>query len=82
MVVGSNPALRILGKASSSVGRARTKTHPEFARVVELVDTLDLESSAERFGGSTPPLSTKLKLAYSKVTHVVVGEGIQTPTLI
>ena len=50
--------------------------------MVELVDTLDLESSAERFGGSTPPLSTKLKLAYSKVTHVVVDEGIQTPTLI
>ena len=55
MVVGSNPALCILGKASSSVGRARTKTHPEFARVVELVDTLDLESSAKALRVRVPP---------------------------
>lgn len=29
-----------------------------YARVVELVDTLDLGSSAERFEGSSPSLST------------------------
>ena len=33
-----------------------------YARVVELVDTLDLGSSAEGFEGSSPSLSTKCSL--------------------
>ncbi len=83
MVVGSNPTFEHSLKwhvQSSSVGRARTKTHPEFlhgvsvrsgesqrrglgwrkafdpahyARMVELVDTLDLGSSASRFESSS-----------------------------
>lgn len=31
-----------------------------YAKMVELVDTLVSEASAERLGGSSPPLRTKL----------------------
>ncbi len=53
---------------NSSVGRApdcdsggrgfKPRFSPHIARMVELADTLDLESSADRHGGSSPPSRT------------------------
>ena len=43
---------------------------------------MDMGSLNGQKDRSTGRLQRILELAYSKVTHVVVGEGIQTPTLI
>lgn len=61
---------------SSSVGRAldcdsggrgfKPRLSPHTARMVELVDTLDLESSAERHGGSSPPF----RILYSEFSQL------------
>ena len=42
----------------------------------------DMSSLIGQKDWSTSRLYEILELAYSKVTHVVVGEGIPTPTLI
>ena len=46
MVVGSNPATALRSSVAQLVEHVQ-KTHPEFARVVELVDTAVLEAVAK-----------------------------------
>ena len=45
----------------------------KFARVVELVDTLDLGSSASRRGGSSPFTRTKKTLTFVRVFLFYIG---------
>ena len=68
VVVGSNPALCILGKASSSVGRARTKTHPEFAPVVERQTRYTQDVDIE---GSNPSWGTRIRVSLQESTALI-----------